>query len=91
LSAIYLTVGRVALVQGLLFGLKAAVLAVVLEALIKVSRRALNRARWSRLAVVAFVAIAFLKLPFPADRRRGGGNRRGAAPRRAATERRRGG
>lgn len=65
LSAIYLMVGDVALVQGLLFGLKAAVLAVVLEALIKVSRRALKGWPMLAIAVAAFVAIAFLKLPFP--------------------------
>ncbi|MGF7004546.1 chromate efflux transporter [Aminobacter sp. BE322] len=65
LSAIYLTVGHVTLVQGLLFGLKAAVLAVVLEALIKVSKRALKNGFMVALAIAAFVAIAFLKLPFP--------------------------
>lgn len=65
LSAIYLTVGHVTLVQGLLFGLKAAVLAVVLEALIKVSKRALKNGNMVILAIAAFVAIAFLKLPFP--------------------------
>lgn len=65
LSTVYLLAGEVTLVQGLLFGLKAAVLAVVLEALIKVSRRAL-KSRWlAALAVVAFVAIAFLQVPFP--------------------------
>jgi chromate transporter len=65
LSTIYLLAGEVTLVQGLLFGLKAAVLAVVLEALIKVSRRALT-SRWlAALAVMAFVAIAFLQVPFP--------------------------
>jgi chromate transporter len=65
LSAMYLTVGDVPLVQGLLFGLKAAVLAVVLEALIKVSKRALKSWAMVVLAIAAFVAIAFLKLPFP--------------------------
>ena len=65
LSAIYLFVGDVPLVQGLLFGLKAAVLAVVLEALIKVSKRALKGWPMVALAVAAFVAIAFLKVPFP--------------------------
>jgi chromate transporter len=65
LSAIYLTVGDVPLVQGLLFGLKAAVLAVVLEALIRMSRRALKGGFMVALAVAAFVAIAFLKVPFP--------------------------
>lgn len=65
LSAIYLTIGHVTLVQGLLFGLKAAVLAVVLEALIKVSKRALKSGAMVALAIAAFIAIAFLKLPFP--------------------------
>lgn len=65
LSALYLTLGHVTIVQGLLFGLKAAVLAVVLEALIKVSRRALRSSLMVVLAVAAFIAIAFLKLPFP--------------------------
>ena len=65
LSALYLTVGDVPLVQGLLFGLKAAVLAVVLEALIKVSKRALKDWTMVALAGAAFIAIAFLKLPFP--------------------------
>ena len=65
LSTIYLLTGEVTVVQGLLFGLKAAVLAVVLEALIKVSKRAL-RNRWMvGVAVAAFVSIAFLHLPFP--------------------------
>jgi chromate transporter len=65
LSAIYLFVGDVPLVQGLLFGLKAAVLAVVLEALIKVSKRALKGWVMGVIAVAAFIAIALLKLPFP--------------------------
>ena len=65
LSAIYLHYGDVDLVQGLLFGLKAAVLAVVLEALVKVARRALKGRVDIAIAIAAFVAIAFLKLPFP--------------------------
>ena len=65
LSAIYLFLGDVPLVQGLLFGLKAAVLAVVLEALIKLSKRALKGWPMVALAIAAFVAIALLKVPFP--------------------------
>ena len=65
LSASTCCVGDVPLVQGLLFGLKAAVLAVVLEALISVSKRALKGWAMVALAIAAFVAIAFLKLPFP--------------------------
>ncbi|MDZ7603161.1 MAG: chromate efflux transporter [Hoeflea sp.] len=65
LSAIFFRFGEVPVVAGVLFGLKAAVLAIVLEALLRVSRRALkSRLAWG-LALAAFVAIAFLKLPFP--------------------------
>jgi len=65
LSSLYLLLGDVDIVQGLLFGLKAAVLAVVLEALVKVSKRALKGRQMVVTAVLAFVAIAFLHLPFP--------------------------
>ncbi|MCO5162900.1 MAG: chromate efflux transporter [Mesorhizobium sp.] len=65
LSSLYLLLGDVEIVQGLLFGLKAAVLAVVLEALVKVSKRALKSRQMVVVAVLAFVAIAFLRLPFP--------------------------
>jgi chromate transporter len=65
LSALYMMFGGVAAVEGLLFGLKAAVLAVVLEALLRISKRALKSSRAIAIAVVAFAAIAFVKLPFP--------------------------
>jgi chromate transporter len=65
LSTVYLLYGDLPLIEGLLFGLKAAVLAVVLEALIRLSRRALKDNAMVALAIAAFVAIAFLKLPFP--------------------------
>jgi len=65
LSAAYFYYGDLPLVAGVLFGLKAAVLAIVLEAVIKVSKRALkSRFAWA-LASAAFIGIAFLKLPFP--------------------------
>ncbi len=65
LSAIYLFAGEAPLVAGLLYGLKAAVLAFVIEALIKVSRRALKGPAMLAIAAVAFVAIAILRVPFP--------------------------
>lgn len=65
LSSAYLLAGELTIVQGLLFGLKAAVLAVVLEALAKVSKRALRNGWMVALAMAAFFGIAFLKLPFP--------------------------
>jgi len=66
LSAAYFAFGELALVQGLLFGLKAAVLAIVAEALLRVSRRALKGTISLTIALLAFVAIAFLNVPFPA-------------------------
>lgn len=65
LSITYVLVGDVPVVQGLLFGLKAAVLAIVAEALLRVSRRALKGPAASVIALAAFVAIAFLGVPFP--------------------------
>jgi chromate transporter len=65
LSIAYVTLGELSVVQGLLFGLKAAVLAIVAEALLRVSKRALKGPAMWLVAIAAFVAIAFLQLPFP--------------------------
>ena len=65
LSALYIAFGGVPAVEGLLFGLKAAVLAVVLEALLRISRRALKSSNAFVIAVAAFAAIAFAGVPFP--------------------------
>jgi chromate transporter len=65
LSAAYVFPGDQTWMAGLLFGLKAAVLALVVEALIRLSKRALNGPFAYTLAVAAFIAIALLKVPFP--------------------------
>ncbi|HEV7251817.1 MAG TPA: chromate efflux transporter [Mesorhizobium sp.] len=65
LSAAYFFLGDVPLVAGLLFGLKAAVLALVVEALIRVAKRALKGSMAYPIAAAAFAGIAFLALPFP--------------------------
>jgi chromate transporter len=65
LSWIYALYGRVGFVAALFFGLKAAVLAVVLEAVARVGRRALKNSTLIALAAAAFIAIFFLKIPFP--------------------------
>ncbi len=65
LSAAYVFLGDQDWMAGLLFGLKAAVLALVLEALLRVSKRALKDRFAYFLAGFAFFAIALLKLPFP--------------------------
>jgi chromate transporter len=66
LSWIYAAFGRVPLVEALFFGLKAAVLAIVLDAVVRVGRRALRNATMLALAASAFVAIFALGVPFPA-------------------------
>jgi chromate transporter len=65
LSAVYVQAGDVLVVAGLLYGLKAAVLAIVAEAMLRVSRRALKTRAMVTVAIAAFVAIAFFKVPFP--------------------------
>ncbi|HYD68528.1 chromate efflux transporter [Azospirillum sp.] len=65
LSVLYAAFGNVGVVQGLFFGLKAAVLAVVLEAVIRIGKRALKNRVMLGLAAAAFVAIFFFGVPFP--------------------------
>jgi chromate transporter len=65
LSLIYVIFGDVGVVQGLFFGLKAAVLAIVLEAVVRIGRRALKNSLMVAIAAIAFIAIFFLHVPFP--------------------------
>jgi chromate transporter len=65
LSWIYVIWGNVSFVAGLFFGLKTAVLAVVIEAVLRVGRRALKSQLAVVIAAVAFVALFFFAIPFP--------------------------
>jgi chromate transporter len=65
LSTIYAVFGQVGIVQALFFGLKAAVLAVVLEAVLRVGKRALKSNGLFAIAALAFIGIFFFALPFP--------------------------
>lgn len=65
LAAIYTGFGNVPVISQLFLGIKAAVLIVVLEALMRLSKRALAERRQWIIAGLAFVAIFFLALPFP--------------------------
>jgi chromate transporter len=65
LSWIYAAYGNVGIVQALFFGLKAAVLAIVLEAVVRIGRRALKNNVMRAIAAAAFVAIFFYSVPFP--------------------------
>lgn len=65
LALAYALLQDTALIPSLFFGLKAAVLAIVLQALVKIASRALKtRLAWS-VAVAAFVGIFVFDLPFP--------------------------
>lgn len=66
LSILYVLYRHVPLVDGLFFGVKAAVLAVVIEAGLRISRRALKNGAMVAIAIVAFIAIFLFKAPFPA-------------------------
>ena len=66
LSWIYVLLGKVTIVQGLFFGLKAAVLVIVVEAVLRVGKRALKNNTMRALAAVAFVLLFFYDVPFPA-------------------------
>ena len=65
LSATYAAYGSVPFVSALFMGIKAAVLAIVVEALLRIARRSLkDSAEWV-IAALAFIAIFFFKIPFP--------------------------
>ncbi len=65
LSWVYAAWGRVPLVAALFFGLKAAVLAIVLEAVFRIGKRALKNAVMIGVATLAFIGIFFCAVPFP--------------------------
>jgi chromate transporter len=65
LSVLYATLGHVPLVSALFFGLKAAVLAIVVEAVLRIGRRALKNRAMIGIAVAAFLAIFAFQVPFP--------------------------
>jgi chromate transporter len=52
-------------IDGALFGIKAAVLVIVVEALLRIGRRALKSRLLVALAALGFVGIFFLEMPFP--------------------------
>ncbi|HWT98889.1 MAG TPA: chromate transporter, partial [Terriglobales bacterium] len=65
LSTLYVLYREVPLVNALFFGVKAAVLAVVVEATLRIGRRALKNRAMKVVAVMAFLGIYVLHLPFP--------------------------
>ncbi len=65
LSTLYALYQETSLVAGLFFGLKAAVLAIVVEAVIRIGKRALKSGFHRGLAAAAFLALFLFSVPFP--------------------------
>src|SRR4051794_31927659 len=65
LSYVYNAYGHVPAVAGLLSGFKPVVVAIVVEAMLKIGGRALKRRAHYVIAIAAFVGIYFLRVPFP--------------------------
>ncbi len=65
LSYVYALWGNVPVLTALFFGLKAAVLVIVVEAVLRIGKRALKTRMLMGIAAISFVAIFFLGAPFP--------------------------
>jgi len=65
LTWIYLSYGDVTAIQGILYGIKPAVTAIVVFAAYRIGSRALNNNVLRAMAVLAFIAITYFKVPFP--------------------------
>jgi chromate transporter len=65
LSMIYAAYGTLPLVAALFAGVQAAVVAVVIEALMRVAKRALKSRSAYWVAAASFVALFFFNIPFP--------------------------
>ena len=65
LSAIYVASGDATIVTALFAGLGAAVLAIVVQAVVRVGKRALGHPALVALAVSAFLALWMFTIPFP--------------------------
>src|SRR5512142_3083354 len=66
LSWVYMAYGDVPAIAGILYGVKPAVVAIVMHAAWRIGRRALKHPALWAIAAAAFVAIFVLHVPFPA-------------------------
>ena len=65
LAVIYAFFGDVPLINSLFLGVKATVVVIVIQALLKVSKKALKTHYHTTIAVTAFISIFFFNLPYP--------------------------
>ena len=66
LSFVYAAYGNIPWIAAIFYGLKPAVTAIVVVAVIRIGKKALTSSMMWILAALAFVAIYFFKVPFPA-------------------------
>ena len=65
LAVIYAFFGDIPLINSLFLGVKATVVVIVIQALLKVSKKALKTHYHTLIAVTAFISIFFFNLPYP--------------------------
>ena len=65
LSVVYALYGNVGPIAAIFYGLKPAVMAIVVIAVIGIGRKALRNSTMWGIAAVAFIAIFFFRVPFP--------------------------
>ena len=65
LAVIYAFFGDIPLISSLFLGVKATVVVIVIQALLKVSKKALKTHYHTSIAVTAFISIFFFNLPYP--------------------------
>ena len=66
LTCIYALYGKIGFVAAMFFGLKAAVLAIVLQAVVKIGTKSLRNTTMILLAIASFIGIFIFGAPFPA-------------------------
>jgi len=65
LSFLYVSFAGLGWVAAVFYGLKAAVVAIVAHAMVRIAKRSLKNAAFVAIALLAFVALFFLDAPFP--------------------------
>ena len=65
LAVIYAFFGDIPLINSLFLGVKATVVVIVIQALLKVSKKALKTHYHTSIAITAFISIFFFNLPYP--------------------------
>jgi len=65
LASVYVYFGELPLVNALFLGVKSAVVIIVIEALLRVSKKALKTKSHRMIAAISFISIFFLNLPYP--------------------------